>query len=218
MRHYLFLRKFPLNAEYGGCEKHLLNWFKFIGYKNNKITLAVSNSGKALFTDRLKEGNIKIEVIELPINQKEDNFIKKFSQYFSLFRKVKPTHIILVQGGNFNEFGLLEALTGFIYSKGNLFLSYHIGATSPSRNKSRKYFGIIRGIGLWQYKRILYYLLQAYLARKIFAISNGVKESLIKLYLFPKSKIYVGYHGVDVNNFKPDVTQRNINRDKLNIQ
>lgn len=214
--HYIFLRKYASFAEFGGCERHILNWFSEIDKKEYKITLVVSKGNKDMFLEEIKQRNLSINITEFPYVFKKSFFSRFFNMLFFL-TKIKPSHIVYIQGGSFDEFNLADVLAGFIYTKGKIFMSEHIGATPPPPKTSRYHLGFMQGFCLWWHKQMLFYLLLSHLPKRILAVSYGVKNRLVEYYNYPEKRIFVSYHGIEINKFSPDPIKRRLMREKFNI-
>lgn len=215
IKHYLFLRKLPPMGSYGGCEKVLLDWFNGVDYEKYKITLAVTKGTKDIFKERTEWNKLNLEILEFSINPKS-SFIKKVINMLVFLRKVNPTHIVFMQG-SFFDFNLAEVLASYMYTFGNVFMTEHMEALIPEKLLIKYHFGFIPGLGLWWRKQKVLYLLRAYLSKRILAISNTVKERLIRYYSYPKNRIYVAYHGIEINKFIPDIQINHTMRDKYSI-
>ncbi len=215
MRHYLFLRRLSPSGGYGGCERVLLDWFEKIEYEKFNVTLAVSKGKKDIFWERIRELKLSVKTIEFPFDFK-NRFSERFLNMYSFLKKINPTDIVYVQGG-FGDFKLADVFAGYIYTKGNIFMTEHMEAPTPPKKTSRYHFGVIPGLGLWWYREQLSLLLRAYLSKRILAVSKWVKERMVRLYGYPQRKIFVAYHGVETKKFSPDILIRQIMRKKFNI-
>lgn len=219
-RHYLFLRKLSSTSGYGGCEKRLLEWFKAIDYQRFKITLAVFKEAKHIFLEKIKLNNLNIDVIDLPSTFKNKSFKNFFNMLFFL-KKIKPTDVVYIEGG-FGQFSLTDVLAGYLYTIGNTYITVHLSPYGPPKKISRYHLGFIPGLGLWWYiqfyKKKLYFGFRAYLAKRILAVSNEVKQKLVKWYGHPQTKIFIGYHGVDTKIFSTDVFTKQIMRREFKIK
>lgn len=206
---YLFLIK---TVNIGGAERVLLDYLKFINYKDYRVTLAVE---KDIFSGFLKKENLPIEVINLPNIQKFSNGINRFLLYFKFFRKQKANCAV------FNEFWLRsfrlsEVISAFFATKGNVYLFMHCCPDLHPKYKSKLHFGFIPGIGLtWRKERLLKTLL-CYFIKNVLAVSKSTKESLIK-HRFPTNKIKIVYHGVDIEKFCPSIHEKIKVRKEMNI-
>jgi len=212
--HYIFLRRFSSHGSFGGLENRLLNWFKKINITKYKITLAVNQGAKKIFLNNPTDFN-NIQILEF-IDKCESNFFKRFIHMYCVLRKLLPDCVVFVEGA-FGDFGLPEILAGFILTKGNIYLTEHSGATLIEPTPSHFHFGVIPGIGLWRYKKLFSCWLCGRLAKRIFAVSNEVKNRLNNFYAFPKKKIIVQYHGIDLAKFRSDIKTRNNLRKQLKI-
>ncbi len=214
MKHYVFLRIIPEDSAWGGCENHLLEYFSRVDYSKNSITLATTND---IFSQRFKAKGLNVTVRKLPIDVAYDRkFLLSFKKIFSFLKEINPDRIIYVQGA-FTDFLLPEFLAGFFITKGNIHSLEVLGAPKPVAKKSRRYFGIFPGIGLWWYKKILPMTLRGWLCRSILSVSQEVKDRMVQWYFYPKNRIKVVYFGIDVNKFQYDKNIRKQFREKLGI-
>jgi len=166
-KHCLFLRRCSINAKnLGGLERQMINWFANIDYKKVKVSLALSSGKKNNFIEMIKKHNLPVKVIDFPPPPRR--FLKRFLNMLFFLRKIKPAQIIYLQGG-FGDFNIADVLAGYIYTKGNIFMSEHSGASNPPKKISRVHFGFIPGLGLWWYKQQFCYRLRAYLSQENFS-------------------------------------------------
>lgn len=201
-KHYLFLRKFSENEGFGGLENLLIDWFKRIDQKINKITLAVSNGKSNLFTESLSKNNMTVSILEYPFKQK-GSFLSKWINLYKFIKNLKPNVIVYVQG-DFYDFTLTDVLVGYLYTIGNVYMTEHLGAPLPLKRNSKLHLGFIPGLGLWWYRKMLILLARSYLSKRILAVSEEVKERLVKYYKYPEKKIAVKYHGISCDIFTPN--------------
>jgi len=214
-KHYLFLRRYSCNDLSGGIERRILDWFKYIDYSKYKISLAMIENRNNVFSRDIISNHLHVNVVYRKYDYRH-NFLIKFLNMIALFREVKPSHVVFVQG-SFTDFNLPDVLAGFLYTRGNVFMTEHTGAPAHPSKKRNKYFKVIPGIGFWWHRRKVGYLLRAYLVKRIYAASNEVKDRIVKLYKYPEKKVISKYHGVDVGLFTPDIDTRIEMRAKMNI-
>ena len=77
----------------------------------------------------------------------------------------------------------------------------HLESELPEKKTSRLWLGLIPGIGFWWYKRQFHKKARSFFANHIIAVSNKVKDSLIKNSGYSSKKIIVVHNGVPWQNF-----------------
>jgi glycosyltransferase involved in cell wall biosynthesis len=140
----------------------------------------------------------------------------RFVNHFKFLKRFKPNYIIYVQGG-FLDFQFPEFLAGFLITKSKIFSLYVSGPPLPPKRTSKKHWNILSGMGLWWYMQMFFISLRGFLCKKILAVSETVKDELVKRYYYPQKRIYVKYHGIDLNTFRPDVQIREKMRRRYEI-
>lgn len=196
----------------GGTERHLMDYFAQIDYDKHRVTLVAIDD---VFSERIKQQGFPVEIVHFPFAFGGTSRAQ-FQQMFRFLRILRPDAICYVNNWVL-QFTTPQHLAGFIAAKGNIFCLEVIGAPQPVPKTSKKYFGFIPGLGLWWYKRILPVTLCGWIFRRILAVSEEVKERLVKLYFYPKNRITVQYHGADTKQFFPDRDVSSLMRKKLGI-
>ncbi len=97
LKHFIFFRRFNPDADWGGTEVVLMNWFDRIDYEKCKVTLALPKGSTERFLPRLKALKVPVTVVEydfLPWKTKER---EKFNSMRKFLALLKPSKIIFVQ-------------------------------------------------------------------------------------------------------------------------
>lgn len=208
--HYLFLTN---TATIGGAERKLIDCFNFINYEKYKVTWGVREN---VFSSCLKNKGLPVSVLALPGVNKTDSFIKKFINFYRFFKLNNPDCIVFSQF-SLKSFSLPEVIAAYIITKGNVYMIVHDFPPLVEKYKSKLHFGIFPGLGLaWRRGRIYQRLLVVFVKR-VLAVSEYIKESLIKLHGYPERKIKLAHHGVDIYVFSPSLENRMKLRKQLNI-
>lgn len=176
-----------------------MDYFERIDYGKYRVSLATS---KDLFSSRLKEKGIPVEILNFPfqINNPNGSFLNRFKQMFSFLRSQKPDSILYVQGA-FTDFKFADFLAGYFAARGSIFSLEVLGANPPpEKTKSRKHFGLLPGIGLWWYKQIFPLAARGWLCKKIITVGDEVRKRTID-WMYPKKKVITVYHGINYNDF-----------------
>ena len=199
MKNIIFLRR---TNEFGGCEILLLDWLKYIDYRQYKVVLASTTD---YFSEKIAKIGLPVRcvTIDVPFN---GTFWETYNKWHAFLNEMSPDEIVIMQGGFF-EFPLPCVLAAYRSSSGNLFMTEHLAAPVPDKRRSSIHFGFIPGIGLWWYKMMWGLRIRSYLSKRILAVSREVKSKL-QLYGYPPEKISVAYHGVDTERFSPSEIQR----------
>ncbi len=212
IKHNVFLINIPEKCGFGGCEKKLIEYIKYMDMSINKATIVTT---KDLFSDRIMTKGASLEVRKFPFKL-AGSFISRFYHMFNLLYALKPNFIVYVNN-SFLQFKIADFLAGFIVTKGNIASLEVLAAPEPPKKTSKRHFMIIPGIGLWWYKRILPITLRGWLCKKIIAVSKEVKERMVNWYYYPANRIYVTYNRVDFDKFCPDNCVKQNMRKEFNI-
>jgi glycosyltransferase involved in cell wall biosynthesis len=196
----LFLRR---TASFGGSEIVILDLLKAIDYETNTVLVACPVD---VFANPLKE--LKLPVTCLPLTAPfTGGFVRMFISWIRYLMLLRPDKIILAEGG-FRDFPFSTVLAAFAIARGNVWMMELHPASEPTKQNSRARLGFIPRLGPLQRPR-------AWLARGILAVSQGVKDQLVRDYGYAPEKISVVYGGVDTKRFSPASkdTRRALRRD-----
>lgn len=196
----LFLRR---TVSFGGSEIVILDLLKAIDYETNTVLLSCPAD---VFSHALKE--LKLPVTCLPLTAPfTGGFVRMFISWIRYLICLRPDKIILAEGG-FRDFPLSTVLAAFAIARGNIWMMELHPASEPTNENSRARWGFIPRLSPLQRPR-------AWLARGILAVSQGVKDRLVRDYGYAPKKISVVYNGVDTKRFSPASkdTRRGLRRD-----
>lgn len=196
----LFLRR---TVSFGGSEIVILDLLKAIDYETNTVLLSCPAD---VFSHALKE--LKLPVTCLPLTAPfTGGFVRMFISWIRYLICLRPDKIILAEGG-FRDFPLSTVLAAFAIARGNIWMMELHPASEPANENSRARWGFIPRLSPLQRPR-------AWLARGILAVSQGVKDRLVRDYGYAPKKISVVYNGVDTKRFSPASkdTRRGLRRD-----
>ena len=98
-------------------------------------------------------------------------------------------------------------LAGYAATKGNVYMTEHLAWPDPPERTRSTHFGFLPGVGLWWYRLMWGVRIRSYLSRRILAVSEAVRNTLL-MYGYPKEKIAIAYHGVDVERFSPSAENK----------
>jgi glycosyltransferase involved in cell wall biosynthesis len=184
----LFLRR---TTSFGGSEIVILDLLKAIDYETTIVFLASTvDVFSKLITD------LKLPVKCLPLTAPfTGGFFRMFISWMSYLIRLRPDKIILAEGG-FRDFPLSTALAAFAIARGNVWMMELHPAPEHTKENSRARLGFIPRLGPLERPR-------AWLTRGILAVSEGVKERLVRGYGYAPEKIGVVYNGVDTERFSP---------------
>src|SRR3989338_3925567 len=214
-KHFVFIRRMPQTIVWGGLEKLFLDWLERIDYKACRVTLAVTQGGKALFEQKFKEKNLPIQIVEFSVDFRR-NSVHQFCEMYWCLRPLKPSTVIFVQGA-FTDFYLGVVLAGFLLTRNNVYMHENLGAPSPAEKSSKYHWGVIPGMGLWWHKEKLLNKLRGMFSRRIFVVSQEIQEQLIKRWGYPRHKVVVSYHVIDLEKFSFSLSKRQHIRKLLKI-
>lgn len=188
-KHFVFMSR---STAFGGIETRLLDWLSRVDYSKAKVTIL---NPLDVFSSRYEKSLMPFEVLKPDIDFKFT--LLNLLKWINLFKRLSPDTIIFSQG-DFFCFPCFLIFLGYIFTKGNIVLSEHSAAPELPKKISRMHFKVIPGIGLWKHKLAI----RGHFAKKVLAVSNGVKERLID-WGYPEEKIKIIKHGVDANLFYP---------------
>jgi len=189
----------PAHCCWGGCEMHLMDFFRQIDYSCAKVILAVNRD---LFSERLQKEGIPVEV-KLFSFMPEKNNPSLFFPVRRFLRDLKADKVIFVHNG-FLQFLWPSFLAAWFVARKQVFTFDVLGAPDLERIPSRKHWGVIPGMGLWWCRQTFLVRLRAKLVKRMLAASQEVKDRMVKYYGYPAQKIEVRYHGTDCQLFRPD--------------
>ena len=191
----LFLRR---TCGFGGVEKCILDLLAGVDYERSDVWLA---SLTDVFSRRIATRRLPVTLIPLPVPV-TGGLRRFFFAWVAFLRRVRPDQIIMVEGGFF-DFPWLAVLAAYLVSGGRVYMTEHLAAFAPPPKVSRIHFGFLPGLGLWWYKQVWPRRIRGYLAKRILAVSKGVREKLITYYGYPREKIHVAYRWADTSRFAP---------------
>jgi glycosyltransferase involved in cell wall biosynthesis len=201
----LFLTK---SREFGGLEVVLLDWLSQIDYA--KVSVALCCYGTDALWKRLANRGFPVEIIPLTVSDSEPVW-KTFPQWVRLFRTVRPSKIVFVEG-NLGELGVAPiAATPRSISDGvYLFAGGGGGGGIADRGgQLRKlHFGILPGIGLHRLPESVKQRARGIRLRRIFVSSEGMRRILVEQFGYSAERTAALYHGVDTERFKASASER----------
>ena len=204
----LFIRR---SGAFGGIEVLLLDWLKYIDYQKNDVVLA---STKDYFTDKIRENGFPVayETLSLPVL---GSFLFIYKSWARDIKRISPDKIVIL-GSNLAEIPFSSVLAAYKATHGNIYMTEHLAAPLPPKRTRSLHYGFLPGLGLWWYKLMLSLRMRSYLSKRVLAVSEGVKNVLL-MYGYPKEKITITFHGVDVSLFSPSSMNRTSWRQRHNI-
>ena len=192
-RHVLIVHRAPW---FGGAEKRILDWLGGIDYSRHDVSLAYTVD---VFSERMR--SLKLPVTCLPLKfEVAGQFWKIFFSSFFYLRQIQPDQIVLVDG-YFLEWPLAVVLAAYFVVWRNLYMTEHTPAPEPPRKDYRVHFGFLPGFGLRRRLSLWQLRVRALLARRVVAVSENLKQWVVRTYGYPASKVVVARHGVDTSRF-----------------
>ncbi len=189
---------------WGGLERLMMDWFERIDYSACRVTLAISKGGRTLFEEQFKKSGLPIAIKEIEFDLYEGT-LKLFQDSYALLKPLQPTTTIFIQGA-FTDFRLGAVLAGFCLTGRNNYMHENLSSQPPTHRSGprltiQKCINSLRGL----------------LARKIIVVSQEIKDLLVKDWGYPKSRILVSYHGINLSTFVFSKDKRCHMRQSLNI-
>jgi len=190
-------------TDYAGAQKRILGYLEYCDFDRAEIIIVS-------LRDRFPK-NIKQKFSQIQF--KEFNF-SELVTWFQWLRFLKSYHsdTIIFHETWITDFKWLAVGIAWLLCKGNVYMVEHTDFPPISIEK-KKWFGLIRGIGLWKYPITI----RAIFSRRILTVGKGMKEKLEKYYSYPKSKVEVAYFPLDVEKFALQEGSNFPLRHKLNI-
>jgi glycosyltransferase involved in cell wall biosynthesis len=200
MKKVLFL---TWGVEFGGLEVVLLDWLSGIDY--SKVSVVLACRAPDLFREKLTEKGLKVELVQLRIPDGEP-FWRTFPPWYRMFSSIRPDKIVFLEGV-FAQFSLMAVLGAWWSIRSQVFLFLGgWGSDSPlgqpSNEKSKHAGGFLQGINRYGIKEVLKLRLRASLLRETFVASRALKNNLIVCFGYPRNRLSVFYHGVNIERFK----------------
>ena len=213
--HFVFFRRFNPDADWGGTEVVMMNWFSKIDFERCKVTMVVPKGSKQIFASRIQANAWPINVLEFeffyvrPARQK----IRELLPFIS---GLKPMTIIYVMGW-YIDFDYAEVFAGFLGTKGRIYMHENVGPADPPPKPNKKFFGFIPSPSLWWHMSIFLVSLKGYLSRKVLFVSKDVRERYIQAWRYPRHNTLVMHHGTEPSRFSPSQKTRAALRYKYNL-
>lgn len=209
-RHYLFLMN---SGDIGGAERQVMDFFKYFDYQKYRISWAIKRDS---FSPFLERSGLAVDVLKLPLMNGKDGALRRFFNFYRFFNSIRPDIIVFSQFW-LKSFSLPELFAGYIATKGNIYMIVHDSALPYQKYTSRIHLGFLPGLGLeWRRERMFQKLL-VYLNKRVIVVSKTAREFLIRFHKYPQKKIFLAYHGVDINKFVPPLQDKISLRKILNI-
>jgi glycosyltransferase involved in cell wall biosynthesis len=165
-------------------------------------------------SEKIYNNDLPVDYKMLPLPVK-GNFLKIYNSWSRDIRKISPDKIIIMEG-RVDEFPLFSVLAAYTATHGNVYMTEHSSWPEPPPRTRSIHYGFVPGIGLWWYKLMWGMRIRSYLSKRVLAVSQAVKDTLL-MYGYPKEKIAIAYHGVDVLKFSPSEINRMNWRRRHNI-
>ncbi len=181
-------------------------------YARSEVTIAVT---KDVFTTRLERDKLPVKVVAYPFDF-NGSAIKRFRQMRRFLRSLSADGVVFVQN-NFLKFALPEFLAGWAVAKGNIYSFEALGSPQPQKPAGRMHLKVIPGMAFRWRIRMLALAARGWLCKRTLAVSEEVKERMVKWYHYPRKKIEVVCHGVDLSKYRPDAAVRKSMRRKFSI-
>jgi glycosyltransferase involved in cell wall biosynthesis len=190
----LFIRR---SAAFGGIEVLLMDWISSIDFGKNAVTVA---STMDCYSDKIADKGVPVscKTCSLPVM---GNPMKIYRSWSRDIREISPDKVVFLEG-RVDEIPLSAVLAGYAATGGNVYMTEHLAWPDPPERTRSTHFGFLPGVGLWWYRLMWGVRIRSYLSRRILAVSEAVRDTLL-LYGYAKEKIFIAYHGVDVERFSP---------------
>jgi glycosyltransferase involved in cell wall biosynthesis len=188
---------------FGGSEIVILNLLKAIDYETTTVFLA---SPLDVFSKIL--GDLHLPITILPLTTRfNGKFLGTFISWLRYLVPLRPDKIILAEGG-FRDFPFSTSLASFLVARGNFWMMQLHPPPERTKPNSRTRLGFISRAELRE-------RLWAWLTRNTLAVSQGVKDRLVRCYGYAPEQIGIVYNGIDTKHFTPVLqhTRRALRKD-----
>lgn len=179
----LFLRRL---TSIGGSEAVILELLKAIDYETTRVLLASSKDG---FSAQCADLGLPASCLPLTARF-SGGCVRMLMSWLRYLISLQPDKIILAEGG-FKDFPLPAVLAAFIIARGNVWMMEFHPAYEPGKGNARLVPVVAR-------ERV-----RAWLIKGVLAVSQGVKDRLVRFYGYAPEKIRVIYAGIDAKRFAP---------------
>jgi glycosyltransferase involved in cell wall biosynthesis len=192
--------------EFGGLERHVLYMVRSL--LGPEVQLSIFNLGPDLFTSHLDRD----ETAQVSIACKNEPM--SFGGWFHIFRDARPDIVVLSHGwvGAFPFASVAAWLAGIPKC-----FSIQQLLTPPLPRVEGRSFNALRQLIGGRARRLMGWRVSASFYNKIICVSNAVRESLVRDYRFPASKMITIYNCVSVSEFSPDEHARATLRNRLGV-
>jgi glycosyltransferase involved in cell wall biosynthesis len=222
VKRVLFVRR---AYAFGGAELRLLDWLSRIDYSNNEVLVA---NPVDVFSNEIAKRGLPSRFVPVSPDESRQlygrydtksnrelgrgSFWQLFRAWFRFLRRIHPDQVVIMEG-YFFDFPLGCVLAAFLITRGNTYMTEHVGILEfPPRKTSKRHFGFIPGLGLWWYRQVwpayFPWHLRSRLSKRILAASETVRKRAVEYYDYPSNKMGIINHGVDVERFRPSAAQR----------
>jgi glycosyltransferase involved in cell wall biosynthesis len=200
-----------LTTEWGGTEGHAVELSRTLSGRGHKTAIVcLTERTHQLYRERGAE-NVKLAALFSP----KDWWKMGFYDWVTLFSTQSWDVVVLIKGhfraGSFKMD--LAARRCF----GNFLTVEQLQADSPPAKISRRYFGLIPGLGVWWYRHRFEGFLRSIGPEKVVCVSDAVRNQLIKIHHFPPRKLITVRNGIDIQRFRRDSGARENWRKRLGI-
>ena len=151
-----------------------------------------------------------IEKVNFPFYGNERGIIK-FLRAMMFLKEHRAKKVIWLHNQD-DDFFFSEIFASWLYTKNNVYISYHNFLDDSEKYKRRMLNGSVVRKKWLALSRKIEFLIKNLCALKITSVSNDVSEDLIKRWKVPKHKIVTCDRGVDTKQFYYDANQKEIIR------
>jgi glycosyltransferase involved in cell wall biosynthesis len=196
--------------EFGGLEIILLDWLAQVDY--TKTSIAVCSYGTDALRTRLAALGPGVESVTLDIAD-DAPFWRELPGWIRLLSSLHPSKVIFLEGlvGDFSASPVLAAWLCTRFSHSGCVYIYESNwgkAVPPKGGKRKLHYGFLPGIGLYRRKEMFKQKWRVRLTRRIFTMSQGIKNNLAMHFGCAPEHISVLHHGVNTARYSPCAKDR----------
>jgi glycosyltransferase involved in cell wall biosynthesis len=180
---------------FGGVEVHTLNLIDALIIRGYRVELISCRHRE--YDDRARRDAWRsaVTMIHTDLNVNDENQ----RGWLEFFRTLQGEVLIFQKGGN--DLGSLVFFRACRRAFDKVYFVEHSEAEPAPIKSSRRWLGLIPGLGLWWYRQRLIKKLSSHYADRIIAVSNKVRDRLVNDWGYRPDNIRVVHNGVPWRDF-----------------
>jgi len=201
-----------VSTAFGGMEKHTSNLAITLAERGNRVTIAQLNHDAFSSLGTLRRAGISIETIRLSADLNQ----LSFGECRTILRKWPSATCVFTKGW-FPQGSVSFDLAARLTCRRYVTIEHLRAEPIPKSGRSRHFAGLIPGLGIWRYKKLISARLRAVGPYRVVCVSESVRSGLIEFCHFPERKLVTILNGVDTDEFVFNSGHRESIRRRLKI-